>query len=90
MELAQLLRPAARTAADFSSDTDDELVTAIAHGSHEAFEALYERHCQGMLSLARHLLGSVPEAEDPTMVIPGLPVLLISVVTLPMNLHVPL
>jgi RNA polymerase sigma factor (sigma-70 family) len=64
MELAQLLRPAGRTAADFSSASDDELVRAVANGSHGAFEALYDRHCSGMLSLARQLLDSAPEAED--------------------------
>jgi RNA polymerase sigma factor (sigma-70 family) len=39
-------------------------VAAVARGSPAAFEALYERHCPGMLALARQLLDSPSEAED--------------------------
>ena len=63
MELAQLPRPAL-TPARYSSKADDEIVAAIAGGSDAAFEALYERHCPGMLALARQILDSPSEAED--------------------------
>jgi DNA-directed RNA polymerase specialized sigma24 family protein len=43
---------------------DRELAALAAAGDEEAFEAIFERHHSGLLSLCRHLLGSPEEAED--------------------------
>ena len=64
MELAQLVPSPARTAASLSSRDDEKLVAEIVRGSDAAFEALYDRHCPGMLGLARQMLNSPSEAED--------------------------
>jgi RNA polymerase sigma-70 factor (ECF subfamily) len=42
----------------------DELIEGCRQGSLPAFERLYEEHGARMKSIARNLLGSVPEAED--------------------------
>jgi len=44
--------------------SDEDLVARVRAGDDRAFEVLYDRHHRGLLALARHLLGSVPEAED--------------------------
>ena len=43
---------------------DDELVRLLRAGDERAFEAIYDRHHRGVLSFARHMLGSREEAED--------------------------
>jgi RNA polymerase sigma factor (sigma-70 family) len=43
---------------------DRRLATLAAAGDESAFEAIFERHHRGLLSLCRHLLGSPEEAED--------------------------
>ena len=43
---------------------DEELVRLLRAGDERAFEALYDRHHRGILSFARHMLGSREEAED--------------------------
>src|SRR5918995_218116 len=40
------------------------LAALAAAGDESAFEAIFERHHRGLLSLCRHLLGSPEEAED--------------------------
>jgi RNA polymerase sigma factor (sigma-70 family) len=50
--------------ADLSQVGDRELAALAAAGDEEAFEAIFERHHSGLLSLCRHLLGSPEEAED--------------------------
>src|SRR3954471_7925874 len=64
MELAHLPRPLHRTAASLSSASDDELIAEIIVGSDAAFEALYQRHSTGMLSMSRQILDSPTESED--------------------------
>lgn len=44
--------------------TSNELVEGCRQGSLPSFERLYEEHGTRMKSIARNLLGSVPEAED--------------------------
>ena len=44
--------------------TDEQLARAAGRGDDAAFEALYERHHRPLLSFARHMLGSVHDAED--------------------------
>jgi RNA polymerase sigma factor (sigma-70 family) len=45
--------------------TEDRRLAALAaSGDESAFEAIFERHHRGLLSLSRHLLGSPEEAED--------------------------
>ena len=44
--------------------TSNELVEGCRQGSLPSFERLYEEHGARMKSIARNLLGSVPEAED--------------------------
>lgn len=43
---------------------DRRLAALAAAGDESAFEAIFERHHRGLLSLCRHLLGSPEEAED--------------------------
>src|SRR5579859_2485606 len=43
---------------------DRQLLSAIRRGDERAFEALYDRHSRALLSYCRHLLGSMPDAED--------------------------
>jgi RNA polymerase sigma factor (sigma-70 family) len=43
---------------------DRRLAQSAASGDAEAFEAIFERHHRGLLSMCRHLLGSREEAED--------------------------
>src|SRR5262245_47001384 len=43
---------------------DHRLGELAAGGDEPAFEAIFERHAPGVLSLCRHLLGSQDEAED--------------------------
>jgi RNA polymerase sigma factor (sigma-70 family) len=43
---------------------DRRLAESAAAGDASAFEAIFERHHRGLLSLCRHLLGSREEAED--------------------------
>jgi RNA polymerase sigma factor (sigma-70 family) len=43
---------------------DTRLAALAAAGDETAFEAIFERHHRGLLSFARHLLGSPEEAED--------------------------
>jgi RNA polymerase sigma-70 factor, ECF subfamily len=43
---------------------DDELVDSCKRGSLRAFERLYEIHGSRMKSIAYHMLGSRPDAED--------------------------
>ena len=50
--------------ADVSRADDRRLATLAASGEESAFEAIFERHHRGLLSLCRHLLGSLEEAED--------------------------
>jgi RNA polymerase sigma factor (sigma-70 family) len=44
--------------------SDEWLAAEIARGSESAFEVIYERHGDGLLSLCRHMLGSPEEAEE--------------------------
>ena len=44
--------------------TDERLVKRVRAGNEEAFAQLYERHHRKLLSYCRHMLGSLPEAED--------------------------
>lgn len=50
--------------ADLSRAEDRRLAELAAAGEESAFEAIFERHHRGLLSLCRHLLGSLEEAED--------------------------
>jgi RNA polymerase sigma factor (sigma-70 family) len=50
--------------ADLSRAGDRRLAALAAAGDESAFEAIFERHHRGLLSLSRHLLGSLEEAED--------------------------
>ena len=50
--------------ADLSRAGDRRLAALAAAGDESAFEAIFERHHRGLLSLCRHLLGSLEEAED--------------------------
>jgi RNA polymerase sigma factor (sigma-70 family) len=50
--------------ADLSRAEDRRLAALAAEGHESAFEAIFERHHRGLLSLCRHLLGSPEEAED--------------------------
>ena len=43
---------------------DDELVEGCKRGNLRAFERLYEIHASRMKSIAYHMLGSRPDAED--------------------------
>jgi RNA polymerase sigma-70 factor (ECF subfamily) len=45
-------------------EKSDELVEGCRQGSLPSFERLYEEHGARMKSIARNLLGSVPDAED--------------------------
>jgi RNA polymerase sigma factor (sigma-70 family) len=47
-----------------SRAADPRLAALAAAGEESAFEAIFERHHRGLLSLCRHLLGSPEEAED--------------------------
>lgn len=55
--------PAPRKA-DLSRTGDRQLAALAAAGDESAFEAIFERHHRGLLSLCRYLLGSLEEAED--------------------------
>ena len=48
----------------FNGMEDAELARMVAAGDEAAFEALFDRHHRGLLSLCRHMLGSREEAED--------------------------
>jgi RNA polymerase sigma factor (sigma-70 family) len=50
--------------ADLSQVGDRQLAALAAAGDEDAFEAIFERHHSGLLSLCRYLLGSPEEAED--------------------------
>jgi RNA polymerase sigma factor (sigma-70 family) len=50
--------------ADLRRVEDRQLAALAAAGDEWAFEAIFERHHRGLLSLCRHLLGSIEEAED--------------------------
>jgi RNA polymerase sigma factor (sigma-70 family) len=50
--------------ADLRRVEDRQLAALAAAGDEWAFEAIFERHHRGLLSLCRHLLGSLEEAED--------------------------
>jgi RNA polymerase sigma factor (sigma-70 family) len=50
--------------ADLSRAGDRRLAALAAERHEPAFEAIFERHHRGLLSLCRHLLGSPEEAED--------------------------
>ena len=50
--------------ANLSQTPDRRLAALAAAGDESAFEAIFERHHRGLLSLCRHLLGSLEEAED--------------------------
>ena len=50
--------------ADLWRAEDRRLAALAAAGDESAFEAIFERHHRGLLSLCRHLLGSLEEAED--------------------------
>jgi RNA polymerase sigma factor (sigma-70 family) len=50
--------------ADLAQVGDRQLAALAAAGDEEAFEAIFERHHSGLLSLSRYLLGSPEEAED--------------------------
>jgi RNA polymerase sigma factor (sigma-70 family) len=50
--------------ADLSRAGDRKLAALAAERNESAFEAIFERHYRGLLSLCRHLLGSPEEAED--------------------------
>ena len=43
---------------------DERLFEQIRRGNHRAFEALYERHHQGLYGFCRHMLSSTHEAEE--------------------------
>ena len=43
---------------------DDALVGRIVLGDHDAFAALYDRHCALVYGVARRMLGDGPQAED--------------------------
>jgi RNA polymerase sigma factor (sigma-70 family) len=44
--------------------SDERLTQEIRRGNEAAFEALYERHCRGLLAMCRHILGLRDEAEE--------------------------
>jgi RNA polymerase sigma factor (sigma-70 family) len=50
--------------AGLSQVEDRQLAALAAAGDESAFETIFERHHRGLLSLCRHLLGSLEEAED--------------------------
>jgi RNA polymerase sigma factor (sigma-70 family) len=50
--------------ADLWRAEDRRLAALAAAGEESAFEAIFERHHRGLLSLCWHLLGSLEEAED--------------------------
>jgi RNA polymerase sigma factor (sigma-70 family) len=50
--------------ADLRGAGDEWLAALAGSGDEQAFEAIFERHHRGLLSLCRHLLGSLEEAED--------------------------
>ena len=50
--------------ADLWRAEDRRLAALAAAGDESAFEAIFERHHRGLLSLCRHLLGTLEEAED--------------------------
>ena len=50
--------------ADLRTVGDGPLAAMAAGGDESAFEAIFERHHRGLLSMCRHLLGSLEEAED--------------------------
>jgi RNA polymerase sigma factor (sigma-70 family) len=50
--------------ADLWRAADRRLAALAAAGNESAFEAIFERHHRGLLSLCRHMLGSLEEAED--------------------------
>jgi RNA polymerase sigma factor (sigma-70 family) len=50
--------------ADLRRAPDRELAALVTAGDQSAFEAIFERHHRGLLSVCRHLLGSLEEAED--------------------------
>ncbi len=55
-------RPVRRTVRP--SSTDAELVAQMRAGDESAYEAIFHRHHQPLLSYCRHMLGSLDEAED--------------------------
>lgn len=50
--------------ADLRTVGDGPLAAMAAGGNESAFEAIFERYHRGLLSMCRHLLGSLEEAED--------------------------
>jgi RNA polymerase sigma factor (sigma-70 family) len=66
MEASAPPRPRApvRSAGRLRASGDAELVRLVRLGHEPAFEQIYDRHHRGILSFARHMLGSRDEAED--------------------------
>ncbi|MDQ5833573.1 MAG: sigma-70 family RNA polymerase sigma factor, partial [Actinomycetota bacterium] len=53
-----------RSPGDFEGEEDRSLARLASEGDEDAFEAIFERHHRGLLTLSRHMLGSREEAED--------------------------
>jgi RNA polymerase sigma factor (sigma-70 family) len=56
--------PPRRAPAELEHEEDHRLATLASEGDEAAFEAIFERHHRGLLTLSRHMLGSREEAED--------------------------
>jgi RNA polymerase sigma factor (sigma-70 family) len=56
--------PARRPPSELEREEDHRLATLASEGDEAAFEAIFERHHRGLLTLSRHMLGSREEAED--------------------------
>ena len=56
--------PPRRPPAELEREEDHRLATLASEGDEAAFEAIFERHHRGLLTLSRHMLGSREEAED--------------------------
>jgi RNA polymerase sigma factor (sigma-70 family) len=56
--------PLRRAPAELEREEDHRLATLASEGDEVAFEAIFERHHRGLLTLSRHMLGSREEAED--------------------------
>ncbi len=56
--------PPRRAPAELEREEDHRLATLASEGDEGAFEAIFERHHRGLLTLSRHMLGSREEAED--------------------------
>jgi RNA polymerase sigma factor (sigma-70 family) len=56
--------PPRRAPAELEREEDHRLAMLASEGDEAAFEAIFERHHRGLLTLSRHMLGSREEAED--------------------------